>query len=47
MHCHRLPWEVAESPPVPGGIQEIHRCGTEGHGWWYGGDGLAVGLGDL
>ena len=28
---------------IPGGVQELHRCGTEGHG----GDGLGLDLGIL
>jgi len=36
---HRLP---REESTVPGGVQELCRCGTEGRGLWAGGaDGRA------
>ena len=31
---------------IPGGVQELCRCGTEGHSG-HGEDGLMAGLGDL
>ena len=32
---------------ISGGVQELWRCGTEGHGQWYGREELMVGLDDL
>ena len=32
---------------IPGGVQEPHGCGTEGHGHWTWCDGLVFGLDDL
>ena len=32
---------------IPGDVQELWSCGTEGHGQWARCDGLLVGLGDL
>ena len=29
---------------VPGGVQELWKCGTEGHGWWAWWGGLVLGL---
>jgi len=33
--------------PIPGGIPELWRCGTEGHCQWAWRDGLGLGLGIL
>ena len=32
---------------IPGGVQELWRCGTEGHGLWHGGGRFTVGLDEL
>ena len=32
---------------VPGGVQELCRCGTEGRDQWARCDGLTIGLDDL
>ena len=32
---------------TPGGVQELWRCGTEGHGYGHGGGGLGLDLGIL
>jgi len=36
----QLPREVVGSPSLE--VFHSWRCGAEGHGWWYGGDGLMV-----
>jgi len=30
--------------PIPGGVQDTCRCGTEGCGYWAGGGGLGLDL---
>ena len=45
MHWHRLSREVVVT--IPGGVQELWRCGTEGHGQWAWWEWVGVGLDDL
>lgn len=44
-HRAGLPREVVEPPSR--GYSEVWGCGTKGHGWWWGSEGLRAGLDGL